>query len=149
MHAAQRRPPLAASAPSHPELPPNHPLPTTHKPLISPAWQFFISGLTLRTDEMRSALTRRNALGTGWGLLSIMGVTPLLAFAVRGLPLQPPEYATGLTIFCIVPTTVRPRPLPGRSCSRGRGASGCAAAAARVPAPSAPGPQRPAPATQP
>ncbi|KAI8463222.1 MAG: SBF-like CPA transporter family-domain-containing protein [Monoraphidium minutum] len=67
---------------------------------------FFISGLTLRTDELRTALTRRNALGTTWGFLSIVGVTPLLAFGARGLPFSPPEYATGLALFCIVPTTL-------------------------------------------
>ncbi|KIZ06026.1 hypothetical protein MNEG_1933 [Monoraphidium neglectum] len=67
---------------------------------------FFISGLTLRTDELKTALTRRNALGTTWGFISIVGVTPLLAFAVRDLPFTPPEYATGLALFCIVPTTL-------------------------------------------
>jgi hypothetical protein len=68
--------------------------------------QFFISGLTLRTDEVKTALTRRNAAGTAFGFLSILGVTPLLAFAARELPFAPPEYATGLALFCIMPTTV-------------------------------------------
>ena len=67
---------------------------------------FFVSGLTLRTDELKTAFTRRNALGTAFGFASIVGITPLLAFAVRGLPFNPPEYATGLALFCIVPTTV-------------------------------------------
>eukprot|EP00882_Tetradesmus_deserticola_P025204 GHRQ01027667.1.p1 GENE.GHRQ01027667.1~~GHRQ01027667.1.p1 ORF type:complete len:309 (+),score=129.95 GHRQ01027667.1:951-1877(+) len=39
-------------------------------------------------------------------MLSIIGITPLLGFAVRPLPLAPPEYVAGLTIFTIVPTTL-------------------------------------------
>ncbi|GBF93964.1 sodium Bile acid symporter family [Raphidocelis subcapitata] len=67
---------------------------------------FFVSGLTLRTDELKTAFTRRNALGTVFGFVSIVGITPLLAFAVRGLPFEPAEYTTGLALFCIVPTTL-------------------------------------------
>jgi len=39
-------------------------------------------------------------------MLSIIGITPLLGFAVRLLPLQPAEYVAGLTIFTVVPTTL-------------------------------------------
>lgn len=41
-----------------------------------------------------------------FGMLSIIGITPLLGFAVRLLPLAPPEYVAGLTIFTLVPTTL-------------------------------------------
>lgn len=41
-----------------------------------------------------------------WGLVSIIGVTPLLGFAVRLLPITPAEYVAGLTIFCRVPSTL-------------------------------------------
>jgi hypothetical protein len=78
--------------------------PTTGRP--ARPQQFLISGMTLRTDELKAVLTRRNALGSVWGLVAIVGVTPLLAFAVRDLPLSPPEYATGLALFCIMPTTL-------------------------------------------
>ncbi|KAF8055941.1 MST4 [Scenedesmus sp. PABB004] len=67
---------------------------------------FFISGLTLNTNELRAAFTRTAALGTVFGLVSIVGITPLLGFAVRRLPLAPAEYVAGLTIFTVVPTTL-------------------------------------------
>eukprot|EP00879_Flechtneria_rotunda_P008696 GHRR01009109.1.p2 GENE.GHRR01009109.1~~GHRR01009109.1.p2 ORF type:complete len:214 (+),score=39.85 GHRR01009109.1:147-788(+) len=67
---------------------------------------FFISGLTLRTDELKAAFSRTAAVGTIFGLVSIVGITPLLGFAVRLLPLTPAEYVTGLTIFTVVPTTL-------------------------------------------
>ena len=67
---------------------------------------FFISGLTLRTDELKDAFDRRGALGTAFGLLSILGLTPLLGFGVAKLPLEPAAFVTGLTIFTIVPTTL-------------------------------------------
>lgn len=44
--------------------------------------------------------------GTVFGMLSIIGITPLLGFAVRLLPLRPAEYVVGLTIFTVVPTTL-------------------------------------------
>lgn len=67
---------------------------------------FFISGMTLRTDELRGCFTRKTAAGSVFGLVSIIGITPLLAFLIREFPLTPPEYVTGLTIFCVVPTTL-------------------------------------------
>lgn len=67
---------------------------------------FFISGLTLRTDELKQSLTRRTILGTVFGFLSIVALTPLLAFGVRDLPFSPREFATGLAIFCMMPTTL-------------------------------------------
>jgi sodium/bile acid cotransporter 7 len=90
----------------HPHRTPHPPTPPPPPPTPPPPPQFVISGLTLRTDELKTALTRRNAVGTVFGFVSIVGVTPLLAFAVRGLPFAPPEYATGLALFCIVPTTL-------------------------------------------
>eukprot|EP00877_Chromochloris_zofingiensis_P005101 jgi/Chrzof1/14592/Cz09g08200.t1 len=67
---------------------------------------FFISGLTLRTDEMKASFSRRTILGTLFGFVSTVGITPLLGFAVRLLPFTPPEFTVGFTIFCIVPTTL-------------------------------------------
>ncbi|WIA38882.1 hypothetical protein OEZ86_002156 [Tetradesmus obliquus] len=82
---------------------------------------FFISGLTLRTQELWQAFSRTAATDertqhstagstgarcTVFGMLSIIGITPLLGFAVRLLPLAPPEYVAGLTIFTLVPTTL-------------------------------------------
>eukprot|EP00899_Mesostigma_viride_P014659 jgi/Mesvir1/23194/Mv22658-RA.1 len=67
---------------------------------------FFISGLTLRTDELKAALTRKTIAGTLFGFVSIIGITPLLGFAVRRLNLNPEVFITGMTIFTVVPTTL-------------------------------------------
>lgn len=65
---------------------------------------FFLSGIKLKTDEMRRAIQ-------GWraallGFASILGLTPLLAFAVVQLPLAVPEFAAGLAFFMVMPTTI-------------------------------------------
>ncbi|KAI8476773.1 MAG: putative sodium bile acid cotransporter [Monoraphidium minutum] len=67
---------------------------------------FFVSGLQLRTAELRAVLRARGGSAVAFGLTSIVGVTPLLAWAVRGLPFSPPELATGLAIFAVMPTTL-------------------------------------------
>ena len=67
---------------------------------------FFISGLTLKTDELKTAFTKRTLPGTLFAFASIVGFTPVLAFAVRDLPLTPSAFATGLAIMCVVPTTL-------------------------------------------
>jgi uncharacterized membrane protein YhaH (DUF805 family) len=65
---------------------------------------FFISGLTLRMEDFQNVL--RQWRGLLYGLIAILLLTPTLALAARRLPLQPPEFHTGLAIFCIVPTTL-------------------------------------------
>jgi sodium/bile acid cotransporter 7 len=65
---------------------------------------FFISGLTLNTKEALDAAKQFRSLALG--MVSILFVTPMLAFIVRYIPFQPPEFGIGLTIFCTVPTTL-------------------------------------------
>jgi sodium/bile acid cotransporter 7 len=65
---------------------------------------FFISGLCLNTSDMMKAL--RSWPGVLYGLVAILGITPCLGFAMRALPLDPPEFAAGLAIFCTAPTTL-------------------------------------------
>ena len=65
---------------------------------------FFISGLTLNIGEAASALKRWPVLLVG--ILIILFVTPVLSLVLVQLPLQPREFAVGLAIFCIVPTTL-------------------------------------------
>jgi solute carrier family 10 (sodium/bile acid cotransporter), member 7 len=65
---------------------------------------FVISGLTLKSDEAFQAL--REPLGLLYGLTAILGITPLLAFAVIEIPFSEKAFATGLAIFCAVPTTL-------------------------------------------
>ncbi|GBF89758.1 BASS family transporter [Raphidocelis subcapitata] len=67
---------------------------------------FLISGLQLRTAELKGLLSGRGALATAFGSVSILGITPLLAFALKLLPFKPREFATGLAIFATVPTTL-------------------------------------------
>ncbi|WIA30320.1 hypothetical protein OEZ86_000408 [Tetradesmus obliquus] len=75
-------------------------------PFVAVALVFFISGLTLKTDELRTAFTRRAAAGTLFGLVSILGITPLLGFGLRLLPLQPVELVVGLVVVAVMPTSL-------------------------------------------
>jgi sodium/bile acid cotransporter 7 len=45
-------------------------------------------------------------VGLLYGLVAILGITPCLGFGMLALPFQPPEFATGLALFCVVPTTL-------------------------------------------
>lgn len=65
---------------------------------------FLVSGLTLKTDDLRSTLT--HWVGVLYGLVSILALTPCLAFGAIRIPFQPHEFAVGLAIFCVVPTTL-------------------------------------------
>ena len=50
----------------------------------------------------------KKTLGEGnlrW-LFLLAGITPLLGWATVKLPFTPVAFATGLTIFCIMPTTL-------------------------------------------
>ncbi|KAL4447317.1 hypothetical protein ABPG77_007350 [Micractinium sp. CCAP 211/92] len=65
---------------------------------------FVVSGLLLQRGEMLTAL--RSTAALAYGLVAILAATPLLALAVLRLPLQPPEMALGLAVFCCMPTTL-------------------------------------------
>jgi len=67
---------------------------------------FIISGLTLKTDDVLAALTAWRAVG--FGIVSILFITPLLAPLAGLIPLpnQPNEYSLGFIIFCAMPTTI-------------------------------------------
>ncbi|KAF8686664.1 hypothetical protein HU200_043494 [Digitaria exilis] len=65
---------------------------------------FVISGLTLRTKELGAAL---EAWPAGlYGLASILLFTPFLAQFVMQIQFFPPEFITGLAMFCCMPTTL-------------------------------------------
>jgi sodium/bile acid cotransporter 7 len=65
---------------------------------------FLVSGLTLNLSDFKAATSDWRA--PTFGLLAILGVTPMLGFAALRLPLRPHEFAVGLAIFCVVPTTL-------------------------------------------
>lgn len=46
------------------------------------------------------------APGTVFGLVTILGITPLLGFALRLIPLQPVELIIGLVVVAVVPTSL-------------------------------------------
>ncbi len=65
---------------------------------------FFISGLVLKTQDLKTALHHK--LGVAFGFVSILLLTPCLGFAIRYLPLNPSAFAAGLTLLSAVPTTL-------------------------------------------
>jgi hypothetical protein len=73
-------------------------------PTINLCTIFVISGLTLKTQDAIDAL--KAPKGLVYGLISILGITPLLGFAVLRLPFKNEPFSTGLAVFCAVPTTL-------------------------------------------
>lgn len=65
---------------------------------------FVISGLTLKTEDIISAITAYRSLT--YGLIAILIITPALGFAIIEIPFEPKEFAKGLAIFAAVPTTL-------------------------------------------
>lgn len=65
---------------------------------------FVISGLTLKTQDAIDAF--KAPAGLIFGLISILGLTPLLGFAFLKIPFDNEAFATGFAIFCSVPTTL-------------------------------------------
>lgn len=58
----------------------------------------------LKTQDAIAAL--KAPAGLVLGLVSILGLTPLLGFAVFEIPFENQSFGTGLAIFCAVPTTL-------------------------------------------
>ena len=54
---------------------------------------FFISGLVLKTEDLKKALAHK--LGVVYGFLAIILVTPMLGYLFNQIPLQPKEFAVG------------------------------------------------------
>lgn len=66
---------------------------------------FVISGATLKTEEIAQALTAGRG-GLTYGLVAILGLTPLLGFIHVFVPYKPVEFRYGLALFSCVPTTL-------------------------------------------
>jgi len=65
---------------------------------------FLVSGLQLRTDEVMDALKAwPSAL---WGVIFIVGLSPLLGFALAAIPLEERAFSNGLALFACMPTTI-------------------------------------------
>ncbi len=65
---------------------------------------FIISGLTLKTDDIKKALRAWQA--TAYGIVSINFLTPLLALVTTQLAFLPREFQYGFLLFCTMPTTI-------------------------------------------
>ena len=67
---------------------------------------FLISGLKLKTDDVRKALTSYRALM--YGAFAILVITPCVAFGLVRLDgeLSVPEFAFGIAVFALMPTTL-------------------------------------------
>ena len=65
---------------------------------------FFISGLTLKTEDIKNALGAHVALA--YGIVTILVVTPMLGFAIVQIPFEPVQFRYGLALFACVPTTL-------------------------------------------
>lgn len=65
---------------------------------------FFVSGLTIKTEDAKAALKAHWSLV--YGLLAILLLTPMLGFATQEVPFKPKEFRVGLTLFVCMPTTL-------------------------------------------
>ncbi|KAG0589824.1 hypothetical protein M758_1G048600 [Ceratodon purpureus] len=65
---------------------------------------FLVSGLSLKTGDILQAASAWPA--ALFGVVSILFITPLASIPIMRLQLTPKELATGLAIFCCVPTTL-------------------------------------------
>lgn len=65
---------------------------------------FLISGLTLKLSDF--AVLAKDVRSPLLGMVAILGLTPCVAFGAVRIPLEPREFAVGLAIFCVVPTTL-------------------------------------------
>ena len=67
---------------------------------------FLISGLKLKTDDVKKALTSYRALV--YGILAILVITPCVAFGLVRLDgeLSVREFAFGIAVFALMPTTL-------------------------------------------
>jgi len=56
---------------------------------------FVISGLVLKTEELLAAV--RHPFPLLYGLVAILGITPMLGFATIHIPFHPREFAIGVS----------------------------------------------------
>ncbi|CAM9235397.1 unnamed protein product [Choristocarpus tenellus] len=67
---------------------------------------FIISGLTLKTDDIKKAVSKDGRVGYGYGVVTILVTTASFGFLAVEIPFEVKEFAYGLAVFCIVPTTL-------------------------------------------
>ncbi|CAM9580437.1 unnamed protein product [Hapterophycus canaliculatus] len=67
---------------------------------------FIISGLKLKTDDIKEALSKEGRLGYIYGIVAILGITGCIGFVAAEIPFDVKEFSYGLAVFCVVPTTL-------------------------------------------
>lgn len=67
---------------------------------------FIISGLTLKTDDIKTALSKEGRGGYIYGIVAILGITGCVGFVAAEIPFDVKEFSYGLAVFCVVPTTL-------------------------------------------
>ncbi|CAN0218663.1 unnamed protein product [Discosporangium mesarthrocarpum] len=67
---------------------------------------FIISGLTLKTDDIKKAMSKEGRFGFGFGVLTILVITACFGFLAVEVPFATREFSYGLAIFSVVPTTL-------------------------------------------
>lgn len=67
---------------------------------------FLISGVKLKTDDIKEALSREGRLGYIYGIAAILGITGCVGFLAAEIPFDVDEFSYGLAVFCVVPTTL-------------------------------------------
>ena len=72
--------------------------------LLNNCLVFFVSGLTLKIEELKQVLNYRVTIL--YSLATINVITTLLAFVLIRLPYLTKDFATGVVIFATVPTTL-------------------------------------------
>lgn len=72
--------------------------------LLNNCFVFFISGLTLKLEELKTVL--KNKVIIVYSLVTINFITTLLSFGLINLPYLTKDFAIGVTIFATVPTTL-------------------------------------------
>lgn len=72
--------------------------------LINNFFVFFISGLTLKLEDLKSI--SKHKLAVVYSLVTINFITTLFAFGTINLPYLDQTFAIGMTIFASVPTTL-------------------------------------------
>ena len=65
---------------------------------------FFISGMALKTEDIKAAWQHK--LCVLFGFVSTLALTPCFGFLLRIIPLTPAAYAAGLTVTAAVPQTL-------------------------------------------
>mmetsp|Transcript_7991 Transcript_7991/g.12122 ORF Transcript_7991/g.12122 Transcript_7991/m.12122 type:complete len:361 (-) Transcript_7991:240-1322(-) len=67
---------------------------------------FVISGLTLKTGDILGAFNAKGGASFAYGMIMIIGITPLIAFLAVEIPFQQEEFRYGMAVFIVGPTTI-------------------------------------------